>query len=112
QTTFISLLLLLICLGAVVLLAKSLSPIIEAGVHAIGAPQALVGIIIATIILLPEGIAALQAARKNRLQTSMNLALGSALASTGLTIPAVALFSLLTDTKILLGIGTGSTVLL
>jgi len=112
QTTFISLLLLLTCLGAVVLLAKSLSPIIEAGVHAIGAPQALVGIIIATIILLPEGIAALQAARKNRLQTSMNLALGSALASTGLTIPAVALFSLLTDTKILLGIGTGSTVLL
>jgi Ca2+:H+ antiporter len=112
QTAWISLVLLLFCLGAVVLLAKKLSPAIESGVAAIGAPKTLVGIIIAMIILLPEGIAAIHNARKDRLQTSMNLALGSALASTGLTIPAVAIFSLFTDTTVLLGIDTASTVLL
>ncbi|WP_160715019.1 calcium:proton antiporter [Chitinophaga solisilvae] len=112
KTALLSLLLLLACLGAVVLLAKSLSPVIESGVEKIGAPQSLVGVIIAMIILLPEGIAAVQAARKNRLQTSMNLALGSALASTGLTIPAVAAYSMFTGSTVLLGISTASTVLL
>jgi Ca2+:H+ antiporter len=112
KTALLSLLLLLACLGAVVLLAKSLSPAIEAGVDKIGAPQSLVGVIIAMIILLPEGIAAMQAARKNRLQTSMNLALGSALASTGLTIPAVAVFSIFSGSTVLLGISMASTVLL
>ena len=63
---------------------------------AASAPPALVGIIIAALVLLPEGLAALRAARANRLQTSMNLALGSALASIGLTIPAVAIVSLAT----------------
>lgn len=111
-TTIVSLLLLPACLGAVVLLAKSISPTIEIGVAKIGAPQSLVGVIIALIILLPEGIAALQAARRNKLQVSVNLALGSALASTGLTIPAVAVFSLYSGTTVLLGIGTGATVLL
>ena len=82
--------LLIVCLGAVVLLAKALSPTIEAAVSAAGAPKAVVGIIIAAIVLLPESLAALKAARVNRLQTSLNLALGSALASIGLTIPAVA----------------------
>ncbi|PSK90398.1 calcium:proton antiporter [Taibaiella chishuiensis] len=112
KTALLSLVVLLACLGAVVLLAKSLSPTIEAGVQRIGAPQSLVGVIIAMIILLPEGIAAIQAARKNRLQTSMNLALGSALASTGLTIPAVAVFSLFSNTTVVLGISTASAVLL
>lgn len=112
RTAIISLVLLMCCLGAVVLLAKKLSPAIEAGVAGIGAPKTLVGVIIAMIILLPEGIAALQNARKNRLQTSMNLALGSALASTGLTIPAVAIFSIYSNTNVLLGIDTASTVLL
>ena len=65
------------------LLAKALSPTIEAAVAAAGAPEAVVGIIIAAIVLLPESLAALQAARFNRLQTSLNLALGSALASSG-----------------------------
>lgn len=112
QTTMLSLVLLLACLGAVVLLAKTLSPVIEKGVENIGAPKSLVGIIIAIVILLPEGIAAMQAAATNRLQTSMNLSLGSALASTGLTIPAVAVFSLLTGSGVVLGIDTKSTVLL
>ena len=75
----------------VVALAHNLSPHLEAAVARIGAPSALVGVIIAGIVLLPEGLAALRAARHNRLQTSLNLALGSALASIGLTIPALGL---------------------
>lgn len=112
RITLFSLGLLVLCLGAVVLLAKSLSPAIEAGVAGMGAPNSLVGIIIAMVILLPEGIAAIRNARKDRLQTSMNLSLGSALASTGLTIPAVAIFSIFDKSTVFLGIDAKSTVLL
>lgn len=108
----LSALLLLACLGAVVLLAKVLAPAIETGVAAVGAPKALVGVIIAGVVLLPEGLAALRAARVDRLQTSLNLALGSALASIGLTIPAVAIVSLATGLTLTLGIDTKSSVLL
>ena len=104
--------LLLVCLGVVVLLAKSLAPTIEQAVKAVGAPKALVGIIIAAVVLLPECLAAVRAACANRLQTSLNLALGSALASIGLTIPAVALVSLVTGWTLTLGIDIKSTVLL
>lgn len=104
--------LLLLCLGVVVLLAKTLSPTIEKGVMNIGAPKSLVGIIVAFVILLPEGFAAVRAARKNRLQTSLNLSLGSALASIGLTIPAVAMVSVFTGLPVTLGIDSRSTVLL
>lgn len=104
--------LLMACLAAVVLLGKSLAPTIERAVAAAGAPQALVGIIIAAVVLMPEGLAALRAARANRLQTSLNLALGSALASIGLTIPAVAIVSLATGWTLNLGIDVKSTVLL
>jgi len=103
---------LLACLGGVVLLAKLLSPAVEAAVEAAGAPKSLVGIIIAGVVLLPEAIAAFQAARANRLQTSLNLALGSALAGIGMTIPAVALVSLVTSLPLSLGIDAKSTVLL
>jgi Ca2+:H+ antiporter len=96
----------------VVLLAKKLAPTIEMAVVDFGAPKALVGIIIAGVVLLPEGLAALRAARQNRLQTSLNLALGSALASIGLTIPAVAIVSLSTGLNLTLGIDVKSTVLL
>ena len=108
----ISAALMLACLVSVVLLAKSLSPTLEAVSARIGAPKALLGIIIAAIVLLPESIAAYQAARANRLQTSLNLALGSALASIGLTIPAVAIVSLATGWTLSLGIDAKSTVLL
>ena len=111
-TTFLSTGLLLACLGAVVLLAKTLAPFIEQGVASAGAPPSLVGIIVALVILLPEGFAAVRAARKNRLQTSLNLALGSALASIGLTIPAVAIVSVFTGFSVTLGIDTKSTLLL
>ena len=112
RMAFISAALLLVCLAGVVLLAKSLSPTLEAMVEAIGAPKALVGIIVAAVVLLPESIAAYQAARANRLQTSLNLALGSALASIGLTIPAVAIVSLMTGWTLSLGIDAKSTALL
>lgn len=105
-------LLLLVCLGIVVLLAKALAPDIENAVINAGAPKSLVGVIIAGVVLLPEGLAAYRAARKNRLQTSLNLALGSALASIGLTIPAVAIVSIITGMTITLGIDTKSMVLL
>lgn len=112
SVAYLSAVLLLICLGAVVLLAKSLAPDIEALVTAIGAPNQLVGVIIASIVLLPEGLAAVRAARKNLFQTSLNLALGSALASIGLTIPAVAILSLITGWTLTLGIDMKSAVLL
>jgi Ca2+:H+ antiporter len=108
----LSAVLLLACLGAVVLLAKKLSPTIEATVDAAGAPKAVVGIIIAAIVLLPECLAALKAARFNRLQTSLNLALGSALAAIGLTIPAVALIALTTGQALVLGLDPKGMVLL
>lgn len=110
--TIVSVVMLMVSLGAVVLLAKTLSPSIEKAVVHMGAPKTLVGVIVALVILLPEGTAAIKAARKNRLQTSLNLALGSAMASIGLTIPCVALVSLFTGMKVSLGIDTKSMVLL
>ncbi|AHG75493.1 ionic transporter y4hA [Mannheimia varigena] len=107
-----SLLFLIICLGIVVLLAKALSPAVEAMVVGAGAPVALVGVIIAAVVLLPEGVAALTAAHRNRLQTSINLALGSALASIGLTIPAVVIVCLMFDINMVLGLDWKSMVLL
>jgi Ca2+:H+ antiporter len=104
--------LLVFALIAVVLLAKTLSPSIEAGVAAVGAPEAMVGIIIAALVLAPEGFAAVRAARANRVQTSLNLAIGSALATIGLTIPAVVLTALATGLDLELGLSMQGMVLL
>jgi Ca2+:H+ antiporter len=93
-------------------LAKLLSPSLEGAVGAAGAPPTVIGIIIALLVLLPETWAAVRAARADRLQTSMNLALGSALASIGLTIPAVALVSTLLGMPLQLGLGAKDLVLL
>jgi Ca2+:H+ antiporter len=112
RVAWISFGLLLACLAAVVLLAKALAPALEAGLIRMGAPQTLLGIIIAAVVLLPESIAAFRAARANRLQTSLNLALGSALASIGLTIPTVAVVSLASGITLSLGLDLKSTVLL
>ena len=86
--------LLLVSLVAVVGLAKMLSPTIEGAVEAANAPRAVVGIVVAGLILLPETWAAVRAARADRLQSSMNLAIGSALACIGLTVPVVVLASI------------------
>ena len=83
--------LLIVSLLAVIGLAKTLSPTIERAVAAAGLPATVIGIVIAMLVLAPETWAAVRAARADRLQTSLNLALGSALASIGLTIPAVAI---------------------
>jgi Ca2+:H+ antiporter len=112
RQTIISSALLIACLGAVVLLAKALAPPIEGAVTAAGAPIAIVGVIIAALVLLPESVAAVRASLANRLQTSLNLGLGSALATIGLTIPAVAALSLVAGLPIALGLDTKSTVLL
>jgi Ca2+:H+ antiporter len=107
-----SLVLLLIALVAVVGLAKVESPAIEAGVEAVGFPPSFVGVVIALLVLLPETLAASRAALRNRLQISMNLAFGSALASIGLTIPVIALASIWLDGPLLLGLGATQMVLL
>ena len=86
RAALISAVLLVVALVAVVLLAKALSPAMEAALDQAGAPKAVIGVVIAALVLMPEALAALRAARANRLQTSLNLALGSALASIGLTI--------------------------
>ena len=112
RTAASSLGLLIVALVAVVGLAKSLAPSLEAGVARLDVPKAVVGIIIATLVLLPEGLAALRAARANRLQTSVNLALGSALASIGLTIPTVAAVSIMLHQPLQLGLGEKDEVLL
>ena len=112
QRTAISGALLLASLVAVVLLAKNLSPVMGALLADWGAPPAVLGVLIAALILAPEGLAAVRAAKADRLQTSLNLALGSALATIGLTIPAVAILSIVADMPISLGLDAKSTVLL
>jgi len=104
--------LLLASLVLVVALAKALTPTLEHGIAAMGAPRSIVGIVIAGLVLLPEGLASYRAARANRLQTSMNLALGSALATIGLTIPAVAGVSIVLREPLTLGLGTKEELLL
>ncbi|MFE4467393.1 calcium:proton antiporter [Leifsonia sp. NPDC056824] len=112
RTALISVGLLLVALVAVVGLAKLESTPIERAVTGIGLPQSFVGVIIALLVLLPEGIAASKAARRNRMQTSLNLALGSAIASIGLTIPAIAVASIWLPGPLHLGLGASQIVLL
>jgi Ca2+:H+ antiporter len=112
KVAFTSAGLLLASLVAIVGLAKFLTPTVEAGLARIAVPKAVVGIVIAALVLLPEGLAALRAAQANRLQTSLNLALGSALATIGLTIPAVAFVSIAIHQPLELGLGQKDTVLL
>lgn len=104
--------LLVVSLVAVVGLAKIESPAIESGVAALGFPQAVVGVVIALLVLAPETIAAVRAAARNRVQVSLNLALGSAMASIGLTIPAIAIASIWLDGPLELGLNQLQAVLL
>jgi Ca2+:H+ antiporter len=104
--------LLLVALVGVVGLAKVESPVIEDGVAAAGFPHSFVGVVIALLVLLPETIAAVRAAARNRMQISLNLALGSAMASIGLTIPTIAVASIWLDGPLLLGLGSTQMVLL
>jgi Ca2+:H+ antiporter len=112
RRALVSLGLLLVALVAVVALAKVLSPSIEAGIAAASAPPAVIGIAIALLVLLPETSAAVRAATRNRMQTSLNLALGSALATIGLTIPAVAAAAILAGLPLALGLPAKEVALL
>ncbi|CCH30800.1 ionic transporter y4hA [Actinosynnema sp. NPDC047251] len=112
KETWISLALLMVALVVVVGLAKVESPAIEAGVKAAGFPPSFVGVVIALLVLLPETLAAGRAARRDRVQISLNLGYGSAMASIGLTIPAIALASVWLDGPLVLGLGPTQMVLL
>jgi Ca2+:H+ antiporter len=112
KTTVLSAGLLVVSLIAIVGLAKILTPTVERGIAYLDVPKAVVGIVIATLVLLPESVAALRAARSNRLQTSLNLTLGSALATIGLTIPAVAAVSIGLGQRLELGLNGKDQALL
>ncbi|AIV37086.1 ionic transporter y4hA [Streptomyces sp. R1] len=112
RTALFSLGMLGLALIGVVGLAKGVSPTIESGVQAAGLHHAVVGVVIALLVLLPETIAAVRSARRDRVQTSLNLALGSAMASIGLTIPAVALASVWLSGPLVLGLSSIHMVLL
>ncbi|MFN3868278.1 MAG: calcium:proton antiporter [Hyphomicrobiaceae bacterium] len=112
RTSAVSLLLLIVALAVVVGLAKALTPSVESALAAVNAPDGTAGIAIALLVLMPEGLAALRAAKANRLQTSLNLSLGSALASIGLTIPTVAVVSIAFGYPLQLGLAPKEQVLL
>lgn len=101
-----------LALIAVVLLAKLFAAPLSVAVSATGAPFAVIGVIVAFIVLLPESIAAVGAARRDDLQKSLNLALGSSLATIGLTIPAVAVANIFMHQPMLLGLEQRDTALL
>jgi Ca2+:H+ antiporter len=107
-----SIVLLLVSLLAVVLLAKKFSLVVDFATAQIGAPPAFAGVLVALLILLPESVAAVAAARHNDLQKSINLALGSSLATIGLTIPAVAVAAYTLDKRLVLGLNVQDMVLL
>ncbi len=112
RQTLISAGVLLACLITVVLTADVLAPLIESTVIFFNAPKEVGGLILSSVVLMPEGYAAIRAAQRNRLQTSLNLALGSALASIGFTIPAVAIISLFNGWTLVLGLAPKESVLL
>ncbi|HEX6356151.1 ionic transporter y4hA [Actinophytocola sp.] len=111
RAALISLGMLLVSLVVVVGLAKVESPAIEDAVAAVGFPPSFVGVVIAVLVLLPETLAAVRAAARGRIQTSLNLAYGSAMASIGLTIPTIALASTWLDGPLVLGLGATQLVL-
>lgn len=112
RVALLSLLLLVVALVAVVGNAKLVSPVIERAVTAADLPLSVVGVIIALLVLLPETLAAVRAARRHRLQISLNLAFGSAMASIGLTIPTIAIASIWLPVPLHLGLGPMHIVLL
>jgi Ca2+:H+ antiporter len=106
----LSIVLLLASLLGVTLLAKKFSLVVDAATAAIGAPPAFAGLVVALLILLPESVSAIGAARKNDLQKSINLALGSSLATIGLTVPAVAIAAYALDKQLVLGLSQQNMV--
>jgi Ca2+:H+ antiporter len=96
----------------VVILAKQIGRPIDHAINELGAPAALGGLLVAILVLSPESLAAVRAARANQLQRSMNLALGTALSSISLTVPAVLTIGLITGRPIVLGLESPEIVML
>jgi Ca2+:H+ antiporter len=112
RAAYTSLGLLGVALVAVIGLAKVESPAVEDLVASVGAPHSAVGVVIAVVVIAPEALAACRNARRNRMQTSFNLALGAAMASIGLTIPVIAIASIWLDGPLILGLDSMQIVLL
>ncbi|MBA2491750.1 MAG: calcium:proton antiporter [Gammaproteobacteria bacterium] len=112
QEIGIQTLLLIMIVVPIVLLAKQLATLVDHGIAALGAPAALGGVLIALIVFTPEGMSALRAALDNQLQRAVNLCLGAALSTIGLTVPAVLAIGLLTGQPVILGLGSAEMVLL
>jgi Ca2+:H+ antiporter len=112
REAWLSLALLLVALVAVVGLAKQLSPTIERAVEDLGLPYGMVGVLIALLVLAPESISAVRNAARDRVQTSLNLAYGSAMASIGLTIPTIAVASIWLSGPLELGLEPTQMILL
>jgi Ca2+:H+ antiporter len=104
--------LLLAYIVPIVLLAKQIAVPVDYGIRVLHAPAALGGLLVAVLILSPESLAAVRAALTNRLQRSINLALGTALSSISLTIPAVLIIGFITGKSITLGLNAVDTLLL
>jgi len=104
--------LLLLSILPIVILSKSLAKLLDAGIEALAAPTALGGIIIAMIVFTPEGISALRAVAANQLTRAINLCLGAAASTLGLTVPAVLVIGLISDQNVVLGLSSANMVLL
>jgi Ca2+:H+ antiporter len=104
--------LLLVALFGVVLIAEHSAIVVEDGLDNIGAPPAVAGIIIAIVVLAPESISAVRAAHRGVLQKSLNIALGSSLATIGLTVPAVAMTNVMLGRQLALGLSQRDILLL
>jgi Ca2+:H+ antiporter len=96
----------------IVLLSKNMAKVIDHGSESLGAPTALSGFLVAVLVLSPEAMAAVKAAMANQLQRTVNIALGSALATIGLTIPAVLLIGMFTGKTVELGLENVELILL
>ncbi len=105
-------LLLIVYILPLVVLAKQLAVPLEYGTRVMGAPEAMSGFLVGTLILSPEAMSAVRAAIKNQLQRSVNILLGSVLATIGLTIPAVLTIGLITGKTVHLGLNAADSILL
>ncbi|TPW33367.1 ionic transporter y4hA [Martelella alba] len=112
RVTLSSAILLPLALLTVILLAEALSHPLDDAIAAANLPPALVGVVIATLVLLPEGISSVQAAMQNKIQHSINLVLGSALASIGMSIPVISLYTIFTGNQLTLGLDAENMVML
>jgi Ca2+:H+ antiporter len=108
----LGLLFLILHLIPIILLSKQLAHLLDLGVRGGGLPESLGGLIVAILILAPEGLSAIQSARRNQMQHSVNVLLGSVLATISLTVPAALAISLLYGKPVQLGLSNSSMTLL